>query len=152
MLHKNYFSHVAASFAIFVATVFIGCDSKYQLTSITSGEIGFGSGEEESAATTDAEAVKSTKPKKPLDAGYKFESPQQVKGGDEYVAAEAPGYACPTLADLDGDGKLDLIVGQFSEGNMQFFRNVSANKNELKFASGKWLKTGDDRAVVPGVW
>lgn len=149
MLHKNYFSFINASVAIIVACVFTGCDSRYQLTSVTSGEVRIDLGENESS---DEETAKPQKPKQPQDAGYAFESPQRMKAGDEFVQTEDPGYACPTLADLDGDGKLDLIVGQFESGNMQFFKNVSADKNVLKFAAGKWIKSGDKRAVVPGVW
>ena len=158
MLPKKYSSILNAVVAIVVACIFIGCDSKYQLTSISAGEVGVGfdegdvAAEEKSSNKEKDESQKLKKRGQLKNAGYEFESPQRVKGRDEFVKVESPGYACPTLADLDGDGKLDLVVGQFREGNMQFFKNVAADKNGLKFAAGKWLMSGDERAVVPGVW
>ena len=85
-------------------------------------------------------------------AGYDFETPVRLKAGDEFVAVEAPGYACPTLADVDEDGKLDLVVGQFNNGHMQFCKNVAEDGEPPKFAAAEWIQSGDERAEVPGVW
>ena len=93
----------------------------------------------------------STPPSAPL-AGYQFASPTRIKAGDVFISVESPGYACPTVADVDGDGKVDLVVGQFRNGHMQFCRNIGATGKEPKFAAAEWLKTGDQRAEVPGVW
>lgn len=81
-----------------------------------------------------------------------FDTPVRLKAEGEYISVEAPGYACPTMADVDGDGKDDLVVGQFNQGHMQFFKNIAADGQSPKFAAAKWLTTGDERAVVPGVW
>jgi hypothetical protein len=85
-------------------------------------------------------------------AGFEFEPPVRVKAGDQFVAVEAPGYACPTMADVDGDGKDDLVVGQFNQGHMQFCKNVAETGKAPKFAAAKWITSGNSRAVVPGVW
>ncbi len=77
-----------------------------------------------------------------------FEAPVRLKGGEAAIRVEAPGYACPTWADVDGDGKKDLIVGQFAKGKMQVFKNLGG----LKFAAGEWLKAEGKVAEVPGVW
>jgi opacity protein-like surface antigen len=77
-----------------------------------------------------------------------FAPPVRLKGGDAVIRVEAPGYACPTWADVDGDGKKDLIVGQFAKGKMQVFKNLG----DLKFAAGEWLKAEGQVAEVPGVW
>lgn len=85
-------------------------------------------------------------------AGFEFESPVRLKAGDEFVSVESPGWACPTMADVDQDGLADLVVGQFANGNMQFCKNVAKPGEPPQFAAPEWLKTGSDRAVVPGVW
>lgn len=81
-----------------------------------------------------------------------FEEPVRIKAGDDVVSVESPGYACPTMADVDGDGQDDLVVGQFREGNMQFCKNIAPHGESPRFAPPQWLMTGDDRANVPGVW
>lgn len=85
-------------------------------------------------------------------AGYEFAEPVRIKAGGDFVSVESPGYACPTITDVDGDGKEDLVVGQFRSGHMQFCRNVSAKGEKPKFAAPEWIMTGEDRAEVPGVW
>jgi len=80
-----------------------------------------------------------------------FEPPVRLKAGGEYIAVESPGYACPTMADVDGDGKPDLVVGQFRGGKMMFFRNVADSGQPPQFDAGQWLMTGDRPAQVPGV-
>ncbi|GIK16275.1 MAG: hypothetical protein BroJett003_12390 [Planctomycetota bacterium] len=81
-------------------------------------------------------------------AASEFEKPVQLKGGDEIIKVEAPGYAFPCLADLDRDGKADLLVGQFKEGKIRVFKGLGG----MKFGPGEWLKAGGEVAQVPGVW
>lgn len=77
-----------------------------------------------------------------------FEPPVRLMAGGTAVRVEAPGYACPCWADVDGDGKSDLVVGQFSKGKMRVFTNLG----DGKFAEGTWLQAGGKVAEVPGVW
>jgi hypothetical protein len=42
-----------------------------------------------------------------------FEAPKLITSEGKPIQVEAPGYAVPCLADLDGDGVRDLLVGQF---------------------------------------
>lgn len=77
-----------------------------------------------------------------------FEPPVRLTAGGEAVRVESPGYACPCLTDVDGDGKKDLVVGQFAGGKMR----VHAGLGGAKFAAGEWLQAGGAVAEVPGVW
>lgn len=77
-----------------------------------------------------------------------FEAPVRLKAGDEFVKVESPGWACPCWYDVDGDGRKDLIVGQFSGGKMRVFKNLG----DGKLAEGKWLEVEGKAAEVPGVW
>ena len=77
-----------------------------------------------------------------------FEPPVRLKAGGVPIRVEAPGYAAPCLADVDGDGKLDLLVGQFNGGKIRVFKGLGGGK----FAAGAWLQAGGKVAEVPGVW
>ena len=77
-----------------------------------------------------------------------FEAPVRMKANGEYVKTEKPGYASPAWADVDGDGKKDLVVGQFADGKMKVYRNLGDGKLD----EGRWLEAEGDVAVVPGVW
>jgi hypothetical protein len=77
-----------------------------------------------------------------------FQRPVRVLGGGDPVRVESPGYAAPCLADLDGDGKKDLLVGQFNQGKIKVYKSLG----EGKFAAGEWLKAEGNVAEVPGVW
>ena len=77
-----------------------------------------------------------------------FERPVLLKADGVAVRVESPGYAAPCWADVDGDGKKDLLVGQFNKGKIRLFKNLG----EGKLAGGVWLKAEGQVAEVPGVW
>lgn len=81
-------------------------------------------------------------------ASSEFEPPVRVMAGGAAVRVEQPGFACPCLADIDGNGKPDLLVGQFAEGKIQYCKNLGGGK----FASGEWIQAEGKAAEVPGVW
>ena len=77
-----------------------------------------------------------------------FEAPVRLKAAGEHVRVEAPGYAMPAWFDVDGDGRADLVVGQFKKGRMKVYQNLGKGG----FAAGEWLMADGDIAEVPGVW
>lgn len=80
-----------------------------------------------------------------------FAEPFRIEAGGEPIALESPGCACPTLADVDGDGLMDLVAGQFRGGKISFYKNTGTAAAPT-YAKGEWIKVGDKPAEVPGVW
>jgi hypothetical protein len=58
------------------------------------------------------------------------------------------GHSAPCVADLDGDGLPDLLVGQFGGGKLRIYRNVGeAGKPE--FREFTWFQAGGALGTVP---
>lgn len=51
----------------------------------------------------------------------------QAGGGDLDVGS----YSSPLVADWNGDGVKDLIVGELDDGMINFFENTGTNQNPL---------------------
>jgi hypothetical protein len=77
-----------------------------------------------------------------------FQPPVRLKAAGVPVRVESPGWACPCWADIDGDGKKDLLVGQFNGGKIRVYKNLG----DGELARGEWLKADGAVAEVPGVW
>ena len=125
---------------LFALVIQLGCNSSVEVASSNESDI-----------DSDQSVVMAQAPHAEA-SGYEFETPVRLMAGGEYVAVESPGYACPTMADVDGDGKLDLVVGQFNGSKMHFCKNIAADAAAPEFAKAEWIQSGSDAAQVPGVW
>jgi hypothetical protein len=123
---------------VFPALLLLGC-SDVKMESSRDG-----------ASPADSDLAKRLVPKT-QPSSFEFEPAMLVMAAGEKIDVEEPGYACPTLFDFDKDGSEDLIVGQFNEGKMKWYRNLSSPGETPKYAAGEWINSGDDPAEVPGV-
>ena len=83
-----------------------------------------------------------------LGSAAEFQPPVRLEANGVPVRVESPGYAAPCWADIDGDGRKDLLVGQFKGGKIRVYKNLGGGK----LAPGQWLKAGGAVAEVPGIW
>jgi hypothetical protein len=58
------------------------------------------------------------------------------------------GHAAPFFADINGDGKGVLLVGQFGGGKLRLYPNVGT-KTEPRFEKFTWLSAGGKDCSVP---
>lgn len=72
--------------------------------------------------------------------------PQRIDGKQQEIRVGKHGLCYPALYDWNGDGKLDLLLGEFSTGdkenNVKVFLN-EGSKKKMKF-SGKYFYANDD--------
>jgi hypothetical protein len=57
-------------------------------------------------------------------------------------------YAAPCVADWDGDGLKDLVLGQFTSGNIRFYKNEGTNDNPV-FNSYTLIQADGSPITVP---
>jgi hypothetical protein len=75
-----------------------------------------------------------------------FQPPTRLKAGGVPVRVDS-GYAAPCWADIDGDGKKDLLVGEIA-GVIRVYKNLG----EGNLGTAQWLLADGAPAEVPGVW
>jgi hypothetical protein len=72
-----------------------------------------------------------------------FERPELILDGSEY------GQLYPTFADIDGDGKVDLLVGTW-HARLLVYRNTGTNARPV-YAKPRWLDETVPSAKIWGI-
>lgn len=76
-----------------------------------------------------------------------FETPVRLQAGGTYIDTDV-GHAAPFVGDFDGDGRDDLLVGQFGDGILWIYKNV-AKSGPPQLSKGKKFKDGAKDGRVP---
>ena len=92
----------------------------------------------------------SPQPPRPARLAPDLAPPVQVTANGKPIDVERIGHAAPFVGDFDGDGKPDLLVGQFSGGKLRVYRNVGT-AGKPKFGDYEWFKASDALGTIePG--
>lgn len=67
---------------------------------------------------------------------------------DSGVPIDVGYYGSPFIYDWDGDGKKDLIVGQFTGGYIRFYRNIGTDPEPL-FSGYQFLYASGSQITLP---
>jgi hypothetical protein len=76
-----------------------------------------------------------------------LQKPFKVLDGDKPISVDV-GHAAPLYVDIDGDGKKELLVGQFGDGKLRIYKNQGAD-NAPTFKGFDWFRAGGQIASVP---
>ena len=83
----------------------------------------------------------------PSDESGTLSKPQLVRVDGEPIDVEV-GHAAPLMRDWDGDGTLDLLVGQFGKGFLRVYSN-SEKIGTPKLGEHVWAKSQKAKMKVP---
>ena len=81
-------------------------------------------------------------------ASSELAPPVQIFAGDKPIDTDI-GHAAPFFGDINGDGKSELLVGQFGEGKLRIYTNIGT-KQEPKFDDHfAWFQADRQDGKVP---
>src|SRR5687768_3147616 len=75
--------------------------------------------------------------------------PVRLEAGGQPINIGGVGHSAPLMADIDGDGKLHLLVGTFSGGQLRIYRNLGTNQAPKFDAQYNVLLDGKADGTVP---
>ena len=78
-----------------------------------------------------------------------LDSPVRLEAGGKPIDTEI-GHAAPLVIDWNGDGKRDLLVGQFGQGILWIFLNEGTDAAPALAAGTKFQAGGKDGTVPTG--
>ena len=84
----------------------------------------------------------------PLRAGDELATPFRVEAAGKPIDMNQ-GMASPFVADFDGDGNFDLLLGQRGDCKLRIYRNFGSNA-QPQFGVSAWFKAGGVDASLPG--
>ncbi len=82
-----------------------------------------------------------------LPAASQLAAPFRVEADGKPIDTDV-GHSAPIMADFDGDGVKDLLVGQFGNGRLRIYRN-EGSKTLPKFRTFGWFKAEGGFGEVP---
>ena len=77
-----------------------------------------------------------------------LEKPFRLLADGKPLDVEGTGYAAPFVGDFDGDGKRDLLVGQFSSGKLRIYTN-KGTQEKPEFSDFAWFQDDAETGRVP---
>jgi len=79
-----------------------------------------------------------------------FDPPVAIEASGVPINVGTGGNASPFVVDWDGDGRQDLLLGQFSQGKVRFYANIGSNFDP-EFGTFSYLQAdGADISVSSG--
>ncbi len=79
-----------------------------------------------------------------------FDDPVAIEADGVPINVGAGGNASPFVVDWDGDGRQDLLLGQYYQGKVRFYQNIGTNYDPV-FSDFRFLQAdGSDISVTYG--
>jgi hypothetical protein len=77
-----------------------------------------------------------------------LQKPAHIMVKEIPLDVERVGHSAPFAGDFDGDGAVDLLVGQYEGGKLRIYMNVGTTA-EPRFENYEWFQAGGQDGRVP---